>query len=301
MGAHYSGREYQAELIPYEWFAMTTMPSIPLPGGETMPTLGQGTWQMAEDRARRADEIKALRTGVDLGMTLIDTAEMYGNGASEELIGEALADRRNEIFLVSKVLPENATRRGTVKACERSLKRLRTDRLDLYLLHWRGSVPLSQTIEAFEDLMQAGHIRRWGVSNFDTDDMEELVALPGGNEVSTDQELYNLTRRGIEYDLMPWARKFALPLMAYSPIEQGELLRHPALRKIAQRLSATPSQVALAWVLTHSGVCAIPKAGRSEHVVENYGALNIHLTPQDMAALDATFPPPKRKIPLEMI
>jgi diketogulonate reductase-like aldo/keto reductase len=280
---------------------LTEVPTISLPTGEPMPALGQGTWMMGEDPARRAQEIKALRTGLDLGMTLIDTAEMYGDGAAEELIGDAISGRRDEVFLVSKVLPQNATRNGTIQACKRSLQRLQTDHLELYLLHWRGSVPLSQTIEAFEALMQAGHIRHWGVSNFDTDDMEELIALPGGSDVSTDQVLYNLRRRGIEYDLMPWARKFALPLMAYSPIEQGELLRHPALRKIAQRLSATPSQVALAWVLTHPGVCAIPKAGRPEHVMENYGALKIQLTPNDLAALDVAFPPPKHKVPLEMI
>jgi len=277
------------------------MPSISLPGGERIPALGQGTWQMAENRARRADEIKALRTGLDLGMTLIDTAEMYGGGAAEELVAEAVAGRRAEVFLVSKVLPENATRHGTVKACERSLRRLQTDHLDLYLLHWQGSVPLSETIEAFEALVRAGLIRRWGVSNFDIDDMKELVALSKGDEVATNQVLYNLTRRGIEYDLMPWAKRFGLPLMSYSPIEQGDLLRHPALQKIAQRLNATSAQVALAWVLAHPGIWAIPKAGRPEHVMENYGALKVDLTPRDMAALDAAFPAPKRKIPLEMI
>jgi diketogulonate reductase-like aldo/keto reductase len=277
------------------------MPSISLPGGERIPALGQGTWQMAEHRARRADEIKALRTGLDLGMTLIDTAEMYGGGAAEELVAEAIAGRRTEVFLVSKVLPENATLQGTIKACERSLRRLQTDHLDLYLLHWLGGVPLSETIEAFEALVRAGLIRRWGVSNFDIDDMKELVALPKGDEVATNQVLYNLTRRGIEYDLMPWAKRFGLPAMAYSPIEQGDLLNHPALQKIAQQLNATPAQVALAWVLRHPDICAIPKAARPEHVMENYGALKVQLTPRDMAALDAAFPAPKRKIPLQMI
>lgn len=298
MGPDHQGREYSTELIA---LMPSVMRTISLPDGTAMPVLGQGTWQMAENPARRAQEIKALRTGLDLGMTLIDTAEMYGDGAAEELIGEAIAGRRDEVFLVSKVLPQNATRHGTIKACERSLKRLSTDHLDLYLLHWRGSVPLSETIEAFGALMKAGKIRHWGVSNFDTDDMEELIALPGGEAVAANQVLFNLTRRGIERDLIPWSRQYKVPVMAYSPIEQGGLLRHPALRKIAQRLDATPAQVALAWVLAHPGICAIPKAGRPEHVMENYGALKINLTPQDLAALDATFPPPKKKVPLEMI
>ena len=278
-----------------------TMPAIPLPGGETIPVLGQGTWQMAEKPARRAEEIKALRAGLDLGMTLIDTAEMYGDGAAEELVAEAIVGRRAEVFLVSKVLPQNATRQGTVKACERSLKRLRTDRIDLYLLHWRGGVPLTETIEGFEALLRAGSIRHWGVSNFDTDDMEELVALPGGKKVAANQVLYNLTRRGIEHDLIPWSRKFRLPLMAYSPIEQGDLLRHQALRKIAASLGATPAQVALAWVLAQPGICAIPKAGRPEHVTDNHRALKVRLMPPDLAALDAAFLPPTKKVPLEMI
>ena len=230
-----------------------TMPSIPLPGGETIPALGQGTWQMAENPARRAEEIKALRAGLDLGMTLIDTAEMYGDGAAEELVAEAIAGRRAEVFLVSKVLPENATRHGTVKACERSLRRLRDGPFRSLPSALAGGVPLSETIEAFEALVRAGLIRHWGVSNFDIDDMKELVALPEGKEVATNQVLYNLTRRGIEYDLMPWSQRISdFPLMAYSPIEQGDLLHHPALQKIAQQLNATPAQVALAWVLAAS-------------------------------------------------
>ena len=280
---------------------MNTMPSISLPDGAAIPVLGQGTWQMAERRARRAEEIAALRAGIDLGMTLIDTAEMYGDGAAEELVAEAIAGRRGEVFLVSKVLPQNATRQGTIKACERSLQRLRTDYLDLYLLHWRGSIPLSETVAAFDALMQAGKIRRWGVSNFDTDDIEDLLALPGGKAVATNQGLFNLTRRGIERDLIPWSRRHNIPLMAYSPIEQGRLLRQAALRKIAERLKATPAQVALAWVLALPDICAIPKAGSTPHVRENHGALQLGLTPQDMAALDAAFPPPKKKVPLEMI
>jgi diketogulonate reductase-like aldo/keto reductase len=279
-----------------------TMPAISLPGGQAIPVLGQGTWMLGEDPERRADEIRALRVGIDLGMTLIDTAEMYGDGATEELVGDTIAGRRDEVFLVSKVLPENATRDGMLKACERSLKRLRTDYLDLYLLHWRGGVPLAETIEAFEVLMKAGHVRNWGVSNFDVDDMEDLIALPGGAAVSTNQVLYNLTRRGIEYDLMPWSRKFGMPLMAYSPIEQGRLSRHRVVLKIAAlHPGTTPTQIALAWMLRHHDICAIPKAGRPDHTLENYRALDVRLTPQDIAALDAAFPPPKKKVPLEMI
>ena len=279
----------------------TTMPSIALPGGETIPVLGQGTWQMAESRNRRAEEIDALRAGIDLGMTLIDTAEMYGEGAAEELIAEAIEGRRNDVFIVSKVLPENASRQGTIRACERSLKRLRTDRIDLYLLHWRGSVPLSQTIGAFETLVSDGKIVSWGVSNFDVEDMEELLALPGGGACAINQVLFNLTRRGIELGLIPWSRPHRIPIMAYSPVEQGRLLRVPALRKVAERLAATPAQVALAWVLAQPDVCAIPKAGNVPHVKENHAALALRLTPQDMVALDAAFPPPKKKVPLEML
>jgi diketogulonate reductase-like aldo/keto reductase len=279
----------------------TTLASIPLANGEAIPVLGQGTWYLGEDRSRRSKEIKALRTGLDLGMTLIDTAEMYGDGAAEELVGEAIAGRRDEVFLVSKVLPENATRRGTIKACEHSLRRLGTDRLDLYLLHWRGGVPLSETIGAFEALLEAGRIRRWGVSNFDVDDMEELVALPGGRTVATNQVLYNLARRGIEYDLIPWSRKRNIPLMAYSPIEQGRVLRHPAPRNIAQRHGATPAQVALAWVLQQADICAIPRSGNPEHTRQNHAALQLNLTADDLAELDAAFPSPTRKVPLEMI
>ena len=280
---------------------MNTMPSISLPDGAVIPILGQGTWQMAEKPARRVEEIKALRAGLDLGMTLIDTAEMYGNGAAEELVAEAIDGRRNDVFLVSKVLPENSSRNGTIKACERSLKRLRTDTLDLYLLHWRGGVPLSETVEAFDALVKAGKARSWGVSNFDVEDMQELMALPGGKACAINQVLFNLSRRGIEQGLIPWSRKHNIPIMAYSPVEQGRLLSKPALRKIADRLNATPAQVALAWVLAHPNICAIPKAGRVEHVKENHGALSVRLTKEDMTALDAAFPPPSRQVPLEML
>jgi diketogulonate reductase-like aldo/keto reductase len=276
--------------------------STTLPSGEAIPKLGQGTWYLGEDPNKRDNEIAALRLGLDLGLTLIDTAEMYGDGAAERLVGEAIDGRREEVFLVSKVLPHHATREGTLSACERSLKRLATDRIDLYLLHWRGQVPIAETIEAFEILMAAGRIRHWGVSNFDVDDMEDLAATRGGDAVATDQVLYNLTRRGIEFDLLPWCRKFDLPIMAYSPIEQGRLLNHPGLREIAGRHpGTTQSQVALASVLRLDSVCAIPRTGLPDHVRENRAALDLRLTAQDLADLDRWFPPPTSKKPLEMI
>ncbi len=281
----------------------TQVRTVTLPGGGRIPVLGIGTWNMGEKRSRRADEIAALQAAVDLGMTVIDTAEMYGGGAAETLVAEAVGDRRSETFLVSKVMPQNATRRGTVSSCEASLRRLKTDRLDLYLLHWRGSVRLDETLEAFDRLERDGKIRHWGVSNFDVDDMEELVALTvgAGKPVVTNQVLYNLMRRGSEYDLLPWSRSHGIPLMAYSPLEQGLLAKHKILRVIGDRLTATPAQVALAWVLRQPGVIAIPKAGNVEHVRQNRGALEIGLAPEDLAELDEAFPPPTRKIPLEMI
>jgi diketogulonate reductase-like aldo/keto reductase len=281
--------------------AVAAVRTTRLPSGEVVPVLGQGTWHMAEDPRRREEEIAALRLGLDLGMTLIDTAEMYGEGAAEELVGEAIAGRRREVFLVSKVLPDHATRRGTIVACEGSLQRLGTDRLDLYLLHWRGLVPLEETLEAFSTLARAGKIRYWGVSNFDVSDMEELVGLPGGSAVATDQVLYNLLRRGIEYDLLPWCRERKLPIMAYSPIEQGRMLGHPTLQSVAARHHATPAQVALAWVLRQDGIITIPKAGTPAHVRENRAALELRLTAQDLAALDRAFPPPTGPQPLEML
>ncbi|MFL5627770.1 MAG: aldo/keto reductase [Ktedonobacteraceae bacterium] len=275
--------------------------TIKLPSGVKIPVLGQGTWGMAEDARRRADEVAALRLGLDLGMTLIDTAEMYADGAAEELVGEAVAGRRDEVFLVSKVLPDHATRRGTIAACEGSLRRLRTDRLDLYLLHWRGYLPLEETIKAFAALVRAGKIRYWGVSNFNVSDLEEVMDLPGGTDVATDQVLYNLTRRGIEYDLLPWCRERNIPIMAYSPIEQGRMLGHPVLRDVADRHGATPAQVALAWVLRQDGLNAIPRAGVPTHVRENRAALDLRLTEQDLATLDRAFPPPTGPRPLEML
>lgn len=263
--------------------------------------LGQGTWCMAEKPRRRADEIAALRLGIDLGMSLIDTAEMYGGGAAEELVGEAIAGRRNQVFLVSKVLPDNASRRDMVAACERSLRRLRTDHIDLYLLHWRGRVPLEESLDAFTALTRDGKIRHWGVSNFDLEDMEELGELSGAATVSTNQVLYNLTRRGIEYDLLPWCGERGLPVIAYSPIEQGRLLDHPALHVIALRHDATPAQIALAWVLRQHGVIAIPKAASAAHVHENFAARELALTKEDLDLLDRAFPPPRSARPLEII
>jgi diketogulonate reductase-like aldo/keto reductase len=272
-----------------------------LPSGETIPVLGQGTWCLGDDPRRRADEIAALRLGLDLGMTLIDTAEMYGDGAAEELVGKAIHGRRDEIFLVTKVLPQRATARGTIAACEGSLHRLKTDRIDLYLLHWRGNVELDETLTAFQSLAQEGKIRHWGVSNFDVADMESLVSLPGGGAVATDQVLYNLTRRGIEWDLLPWSQQRRIPLMAYSPIEQGRLLSNPVLRRIAARHLATSAQVALAWVLQIESIIAIPRTGSPDHVRDNRKALDIRLTPQDVSELDRAFPAPTQYRPLEML
>jgi diketogulonate reductase-like aldo/keto reductase len=275
--------------------------TVLLPAGEAIPALGQGTWQMAEDTSRRTQEINALRLGLELGMTLIDTAEMYGEGAAEELVAEAIAERRDEVFLVSKVYPHHASRSGVVQACERSLKRLRTDRLDLYLLHWRGSVPLEDTVAGFEELRRSGKIRHWGVSNFDTSDMEELVRVDDGANCATNQVLYNVTRRGPEFDLSPWMAARRMPLMAYSPIEQGRLPRSGALQAIGDKHGASAFQIALAWLLQQRGVIAIPKAGDLDHMRDNHRALQIGLSPEELKAINTQFPPPGRKRPLEMI
>ena len=256
---------------------------------------------MAEDPSRRRSEIAALRTGLDLGLTLIDTAELYADGAAEELVGEAIQGRRDEVFLVSKVLPEHATRSGTVAACERSVGRLRTDRLDLYLLHWREEISLEWTLEGFRELVHRGLIRNWGVSNFDIADMRELERLPGGTAVATNQVLYNLTRRGIEWDLLPWCRSRRIPVMAYSPIEQGRMLNDAVLKRMAQRLNATPAQVALAWLLRQELLIAIPKAATPRHVQQNHGALDIRFSERDLAELDLAFPLPNGPQPLEML
>jgi diketogulonate reductase-like aldo/keto reductase len=277
------------------------MRTISLPSGDQIPVIAQGTWGLGESRARRNSEIAALRRGLDIGMNLIDTAEMYANGDAETLVGEAMAGRRDEVFLVTKVWPHHATREGTVQACQGSLRRLNTDWIDLYLLHWRGPVPLAETLEAFRDLQQAGLIRNWGVSNFDVSDLEDLMSQPGSLHVATDQVLYNLSRRAPEFDLFPTCREFGTPLMAYSPIDQGRILGNPVLRDIAARLDASPVQVALAWVLRVDNVCAIPRSGRPEHVHENRAALEIHLDRDALAALDAEFPPPLHAQPLEVL
>jgi diketogulonate reductase-like aldo/keto reductase len=280
---------------------METIPTVRLPAGESIPVMGLGTWHLGENPARRDSELAALRLGLDRGLTLIDTAEMYGNGAAEALVGEAIAGRRDEVFLVSKVLPSHSTYAGTIDACRRSISRLGTDRLDLYLLHWRGQVPLEQTVRAFEELVRLGMIRHWGVSNFDVRDMEELLSVPGGDAVQTDQVLYNLTRRGIEHDLLPTLQEKGIPVMAYSPIEQGRLLDHPMIIEVARRRHATPAQVALAWVMAREGVNAIPRAGTREHVLEDRAAVDLQLTEQDLRSLDTAFPAPRGAQPLEML
>jgi diketogulonate reductase-like aldo/keto reductase len=279
----------------------TAVRSTKLPSGEEVPVLGMGTWHLAEGRHPRQEEIAALRLGLDLGMNLIDTAELYAEGDAEELVGEAIAGRRENVFLVSKVLPDHASRRGTMAACEQSLRRLKSGWIDLYLLHWRQEVPLQETLEGFQQLLDAKMIRYWGVSNFDVSDMLELVEIEGGENVATDQVLYNLTRRGIEFDLMPWCRERNIPLMAYSPIEQGRLLLHPVIQRIAEHHQATPAQVALAWVIRQDGIIAIPRAGTPEHVRENRAAADIQLTQRDLDMIDRAFPPPKSKQPLAVI
>jgi diketogulonate reductase-like aldo/keto reductase len=266
-----------------------------------VPALGQGTWNMGDDPALRAGELAALRHGIELGLTLIDTAEMYGEGLAESLVGEAIAGRRDEVFLVSKVYPHNASRKAMRRSCEASLRRLGTDRLDLYLLHWSGSVPLQETLEAFVALKRDGLIREFGVSNLDLADMRELTALPGGGAVQTDQLLYNLTRRGIEHDLLPWLRERAIPVMAYSPIEQGRLAADKRLATFAARHGMTPAQVALAWLLARDDVIAIPKTASKARVQENFDALARPLDAAALAELDALFPPPRGPVPLEML
>lgn len=280
---------------------MAAIPQLTLPAGLPMPRFGLGTWRMGEARGERKAETAALQHGLACGITLIDTAEMYGDGVAEEIVGDAIAGKRDGLFIVSKVLPSNASLRGTVAACERSLRRLRIDRIDLYLLHWRGSVPLAETIEAFEVLRAAGKIGAWGVSNLDLSDMQELIDVPQGDAVQTNQVLYNLTRRGIEFDLQPWCRARHIPLMAYSPIEQGRLLGHPALAKIAAAHGVSPAQVALAWLMRQDDVIVIPKSSRVAHIDDNLAALDLTLTDDDLAALDRAFPPPRRATPLDML
>ena len=276
------------------------MKSVALPSGERVPIYGQGTWNMGDERSARAGELATLRLGLELGATLIDTAEMYGDGRSEELVGEAIAGRRDEAFIVTKVYPHNASRKGIPAACERSLKRLKTDRIDLYLLHWRGSIALEETMAAFAALQKAGKIRHYGVSNLGLDDMQELWQGPG-RQVAANQLLYNLERRGIEWDLLPWLRAKHVPLMAYSPLEQARLLRNTKLAGFAQRNAMTPSQAALAWLLSQEGVIVIPKTGRRERLKENLGALEFVLHPAQLEELDRLFAPPTGPQPLEML
>jgi diketogulonate reductase-like aldo/keto reductase len=272
-----------------------------LPSGQMIAALGMGTWCMGESSDQRQREVAALRHGIDLGMSLIDTAEMYGEGGAEEVVGEAISPNRSSIFLVSKVYPHNASRQGTIAACERSLKRLKTDYLDLYLLHWRGSVPLTETLDALHTLKQTGKIREYGVSNFDLDDMEEAVGLKHGGGIATNQVLYNLMRRGVEWDLLPWSRQKKMPIMAYSPVEQGRLLKHRALQTLAEQHGVTSAQIAIAWLLHQPQVIVIPKSSTIAHVEQNYAALNLQLSAEDLARLDAAFPPPQKRVALQML
>lgn len=277
------------------------MKTLQLSSGQTIPILGMGTWRMGESRNQQPAEVEALRYGLDHGLSLIDTAEMYGEGGAEEVIAEAIAHRRSDVFLVSKVYPHNASRKGAIAACERSLKRLKTDYLDLYLLHWRGSVPLAETLSAFQELQQAGKIRSYGVSNFDQADMQEAWSLTGGKAIATNQVLYNLMRRGVEWDLLPWCRQHGVPIMAYSPIEQGRLLQKPGLKAIAQQRGVSAATVAIAWLLHQPDVIVIPKSSRIDHIQQNLAALDLVLSPEELAALDAAFPAPKGRTPLAML
>lgn len=266
-----------------------------------MPVFGVGTWRMGESARVRADEVRAVRAAIERGVTLIDTAEMYGDGEAEIIVADAIGSRRDELFIVSKVLPMNASRRGTIAACERSLKRLQTNRIDLYLLHWRGSDPLPETVAAFQELKAAGKILDWGVSNFDIDDMRELAALDRDKECATNQVLYNLTRRGIEFDLVPFCRERGITIMAYSPLEQARMLGDATLKEVAQRHDVSPAQVALAWLLCQPGIVTIPKATDLKHLDDNIAAIDLKLSTEDLKALDARFPPPKRATPLDML
>lgn len=269
--------------------------------GFSMPVLGQGTWRMGENARRRKDEVDALRLGLDLGSSLIDTAEMYGDGGAERVVGEAIAGRRDGLFLVSKVLPQNASRQGTVRAAERSLERLGTDHIDLYLLHWPGSHPLEETYAAFRQLVEEGKILHYGVSNFDTAEMDGSERVEGGQEVAADQVLYNVQRRAAENSLLPWCQRHGVTLMAYSPYEQGRLRRHAVLEEVARRRGATTHQIALAWTLREPGVVAVPKATRPEHVRENVAAAGLELTPEELAEIDRAFPRPPGDAPLEFL
>ncbi|KHT08195.1 hypothetical protein RC91_02945 [Pectobacterium brasiliense] len=280
--------------------------AIRFPDDTRVPAIGQGTWYMGEDARMKAQEVTALQTGIDLGLTLIDTAEMYAEGRAEDVVGEAIRGRRDSVYLVSKVYPHNAGGEKAIQACERSLKRLQTERIDLYLLHWRGGIPLIDTIAAMERLQQAGKIGQWGVSNLDLEDMQELWSLNGGQRCMTNQVLYHLASRGIEFDLLPWCQQQQLPVMAYCPLAQAGRLReglfsHPVVNRIAREHSITPAQLLLAWVIRQPGVIAIPKASSVKHVQENAKALDVVLSKEDIAQLDQAFPPPTRKQHLDVV
>ncbi len=277
------------------------MQVLTLPSGRPIPRLGLGTWRVGESRQSFSTEVAAIRYGIELGMTLIDTAEMYGEGGAEQVVAEAIAPGRDAVYLVSKVYPHNASRHGTIAACDRSLQRLKTDYLDLYLLHWRGSVPLAETLAAMQTLKAAGKIRDFGVSNFDTADMSEAFAMPNGKAIAVNQVLYNLMRRGIEWDLLPWCRAHQVPVMAYSPVEQGRLLQNAALKTVAQRHKATPAQIAIAWLLHQDNVIVIPKTSCHQHLAQNRAALDLALTDADRIELDRAFPPPTRRVALQML
>lgn len=284
--------------------AMDNPARLRLPGGQTLPALGLGTWHMGESRARRNDELKALRSALELGYRAFDTAEMYGEGGAEEVLGEALAQAlrgpvaREQLFIVSKVYPHNASAQGVRAACERSRRRLQLDHVDLYLLHWRGSVPLRQTVQGFEDLQQRGWIRHWGVSNFDLDDMQQLMGVPGGAACSANQVWYSLSRRGVEFELLPWQRTRQMPLLAYSPLDQGALAAHAGLQRLAAVVGATPSQLALARLMAERGVMVLPKSTDPARLRENLAAASMTLGAATRQQLDAMFAPPTRRVPL---
>jgi len=279
------------------------MRTVALSDGDHVPALGQGTWGMGESKSARAREVAALRLGIELGITLIDTAEMYGDGGSEKVVADAIEGQRDRVFIVTKVYPHNASRTQLPKVCERSLKRLRVETIDLYLLHWREKTPrIEETVETFEELRSSGKIKRWGVSNFDVDDMEELWSIESGANCTTNQVLYNLENREIEFDLLPWDQKKKLPIMAYSPVGHGRgLLENATLKKIAKRHNASSAQIALAWVLRQSQVIAIPKSSNEKHVRDNARSIDIKLTEEDFAALDREFPPPTSRKSLPML
>ena len=276
------------------------MPTVSFSDGRIVPALGLGTYQLGEGNSSVAESVRALKHGIDLGMTLIDTAELYGWGRAEEIVGEAIKGIRDEVFLVSKVHPKNASSTGTIEACERSLKFLKVDQIDLYLLHWKSDFPLADTVEALEKLRVDGKIARWGVSNFDVEDMETLSQLPGGGQIMANQVLYNLAHRGIEYDLTTWCAQRSIPIMAYSPLEEGRLVRHPELVQIAAVCGATPAQVAIAFLVSRGNVIAIPKSSSATRVAENVAAAKLLLSEDTIKALDRAFPPPTGKVPLEL-